>query len=310
MAEAKKGGGSNGKGAKGKKPKGKESDAQSAAKKKAAESNPEAPLEQPKATVDNAETAEAIVSDVPEIPEVSESPPVVEPSAPTETPVQAESSSPAPTAKVEKTTPPSVDSEALLAKKLAQAPPAEGKMQQQRVSRILDAVLDEPVQESEGHHGFKHPLFLDVILAVGLLVAMAGFSIGMFKIYITHSAKQSINQQNYRAAIALLKGTPLPGFFNIAGSEDSIELLNRALYLDAISKLEINRDDAGALEELQQIRPGSGYFELAQDLLRDNSPPPKMQLEGGAIHDANPSDPEVKEAKPIVPDDDLKDASP
>jgi len=186
----------------------------------------------------------------------------------------------------------------------------EGKMQQQRVSRILDAVLDEPVEETASHHGFKHPLFLDVVLAVGLLVAMAGFSIGMFKIYITHSAKQSINQQNYRAAIALLKGTPLPGFFNIAGSEDSVELLNRALYLDAISKLEINRDDSSALEELQQIRPGSGYFELAQDLLRDNSPPPKMQLEGGAIHDADPSDPEIKESKPIVPDDDTKDASP
>jgi hypothetical protein len=139
---------------------------------------------------------------------------------------------------------------------------------------------------------------------------MAGFSIGMFKIYITHSAKQSINQQNYHAAIVLLKGTPLPGFFNIAGSEDTVELLNRALYLDAISKLEINREDQSALDELQQIRPGSGYFELAQDLLRDNSPPPKLQLEGGATHDADPSDPEIKEEKPIVPDDELKDASP
>jgi hypothetical protein len=139
---------------------------------------------------------------------------------------------------------------------------------------------------------------------------MAGFSIGMFKIYITHSAKQSINQQNYKAAIGLLKGTPLPGFFNIAGSEDSVELLNRALYLDAINKLETNREDQSAIDELQEIRPGSGYFELAQDLLRDNSPPPKLQLEGGASHDADPSDPEVKEDKPIVPDDDAKDASP
>lgn len=203
----------------------------------------------------------------------------------------------------------SQDSESTAAAPAPPPAPAEGKMQQQHVSRILDAVLDEP-QDPADHHGFKHPLFLDVILAVGLLVAMAGFSIGMFKIYITHSAKQSINQQNYRAAIALLKGTPLPGFFNIAGSEDSVELLNRALYLDAISKLEINRDDASALEELQQIRPGSGYFELAQDLLRDNSPPPKLQLEGGASHDAAPNDPEVKETKPIVPDDDMKDASP
>lgn len=292
MAEAKKGGGSNGKGAKGKKPKGKESESNSAAKKKPAESKPEASSEQPTAVGDEPEVAKPESSDL--APEVSTSP--------TES-VQAASVSDKPTETKEKIQPHS-SQEADLPNKLA-APP----MQQQRVSRILDAVLDEP-QEPAGHHGFKHPLFLDVILAVGLLVAMAGFSIGMFKIYITHSAKQSINQQNYRAAIALLKGTPLPGFFNIAGSEDSIELLNRALYLDAISKLEINRDDASALEELQQIRPGSGYFELAQDLLRDNSPPPKMQLEGGAIHDAAPSDPEVKESKPIVPDDDIKDASP
>jgi hypothetical protein len=269
VAEAKKGGDSKDKGAKGKKPKGKDSDSQSAAKKKTPESKPEESSEQSNKEVDKAEAAEAISSDV---------------SQDSESTAAAPAPAPAPA-------------------------PAEGKMQQQHVSRILDAVLDEP-QDPADHHGFKHPLFLDVILAVGLLVAMAGFSIGMFKIYITHSAKQSINQQNYRAAIALLKGTPLPGFFNIAGSEDSVELLNRALYLDAISKLEINRDDASALEELQQIRPGSGYFELAQDLLRDNSPPPKLQLEGGASHDAAPNDPEVKETKPIVPDDDMKDASP
>jgi hypothetical protein len=275
VAEAKKGGGSNGKGAKGKKPKGNDTDSKAQAKDaalKEEKKEPAEPIASPEATA--SETSDSGQKS----PEPNES---AEQAVETKAPSAPE----APAAKPE-------------------------RMQQQHVSRILDAVLEEPVEETASHHGFKHPLFLDVILAVGLLVAMAGFSIGMFKIYITHSAKQSINQQNYSAAIALLKGTPLPGFFNIAGSEDSVELLNRALYLDAISKLEINRDDQGALEELQQIRPGSGYFELAQDLLRDNAPPPKLQLEGGTTHDADPSDPEIKEEKPIIPDDDLKDASP
>jgi hypothetical protein len=239
VAEAKKGGVSDGKGAKGKKPKGKDSDSKSASKKEEKKESVE-----PKASAESTESKASETSD----------------SAPkdADTKVSAAEIADAEAPK------PEVAS--------AQAKPE--KLQQQHVSRILDAVLEEPVEESPSHHGFKHPLFLDVILAAGLLVAMAGFSIGMFKIYITHSAKQSINQQNYHAAIVLLKGTPLPGFFNIAGSEDSVELLNRALYLDAISKLEINREDQSALDELQQIRPGSGYFELAQDLLRDNSPPP------------------------------------
>jgi len=271
VAEAKKGGGSNGKSAKGKKPKGKESDSA-----KVSQANP-APEEKGTAATETMQSEEASENDA--------SKSVTEPEAPAQPTNSADPAGSTIDRKPE-------------------------HMHQQRVSRILDAVLEEPVEESSSHHGFKHPLFLDVILAAGLLVAMAGFSIGMFKIYITHSAKQSINQQNYRAAIALLKGTPLPGFFNIAGSEDTVELLNRALYLDAISKLELNRDDQAAIDELQQIRPGSGYFELAQDLLRDNSPPPKLQLEGGASHDADPSDPEIKENKPIVPDDDIKDASP
>ena len=275
MAEAKKAGGSNGKSAKGKQPKDKESDSV-----KKSQANPAPKEEEVNAAAESNPSEEAGAS---EASEPSISPPAEE-------------------STTRETTSPDKDS------KIVDRKPEH--MQQQRVSRILDAVLEEPVEESSNHHGFKHPLFLDVMLAAGLLVAMAGFSIGMFKIYITHSAKQSINQQNYHAAIALLKGTPLPGFFNIAGSEDSVELLNRALYLDAISKLEINRDDQSAIDELQQIRPGSGYFELAQDLLRDNSPPPKLQLEGGASHDADPNDPEVKEEKPIVPDDDAKDASP
>lgn len=299
MAEAKKGGGSSGKGAKGKKPDGKSPDPKSSSKSKANKPDIEPEKNKP-ASEDSAETAtETAAQD--------------EPAAETTTPETVE-------AEVEKSEEPKAESkpEPAIPAEVKPAPKAADsaaaaktdRMQQQHVSRILDAVLDEPVQESSGHHGFKHPLFLDVILAVGLLLAMAGFSIGMFKIYITHSAKQSINQQNYKAAIALLKGTPLPGFFNIAGSEDTQELLNRALYLDAISKLELNREDPDALQELEQIRPGSGYFELAQDLLRDNTRPSKLQLEGGASHDADPNDPEIKEQKPILPEDGVKDASP
>ena len=284
MAEAKKGGGSDGKGAKGKKPKGKDSDSNSSSKKVGPKESAEPTASAEATEVKASETSDAAQKD-------------------SDTKESAADAAQAEAAKPQVSSSPETSAQ--------KDPPAKPeKFQQQHVSRILDAVLDEPVDESPSHHGFKHPLFLDVILAAGLLVAMAGFSIGMFKIYITHSAKQSINQQNYHAAIVLLRGTPLPGFFNIAGSEDSIELLNRALYLDAISKLEINREDSEALDELQQIRPGSGYFELAQDLLRDNSPPPKLQLEGGATHDADPTDPEIKESKPILPDDDLKDASP
>ncbi|HIA52455.1 MAG TPA: hypothetical protein EYN91_10265 [Candidatus Melainabacteria bacterium] len=303
MAEAKKGGGSNGKGDKGKKPKGKESDAP-----KKSQANP-APKEEENLAAESNTAEEAGESSASEPTAASTHDEKTTASAGDAKTESADSKAEATKSDAKPTETKAAEPEPASEKsKIVDRKPEQ--MQQQRVSRILDAVLEEPVEETASHHGFKHPLFLDVILAAGLLVAMAGFSIGMFKIYITHSAKQSINQQNYRAAIALLKGTPLPGFFNIAGSEDSVELLNRALYLDAISKLEINRDDPAAIDELQQIRPGSGYFELAQDLLRDNSPPPKLQLEGGASHDADPSDPEVKEDKPIVPDDDVKDASP
>lgn len=184
------------------------------------------------------------------------------------------------------------------------------KLPQQHVSKILDEVLEEPPDSSGKQRGFKHPMVLDMFLAASLLIAMAGFSIGMFKIYVTHSAKQSINQHNYKAAIALLKGAPFPGFFTMSGSDDTTELLNRALYLDAMERLDENKADAAAIKELQEIRPGSAYFELAQDILRDHTPEAAVQLEGQASHEASPNDPEVKVPKPILPDDEPKDASP
>lgn len=166
------------------------------------------------------------------------------------------------------------------------------------VSKILDEVLEEPVPAA-GPRRFKHPMILDLILAMSLLIAMGGFTIGLFKMYLTHSAEQSITQQNYKAAIAILKGAPLPGFFTIPGS-DPEELLAQALYLDAMDKLE-NDDVDGALKELQQIKAGSRYFELAQELILENYEPSPTLLQGGAEHvETNPEP--LPEKKPILPE--------
>ena len=145
------------------------------------------------------------------------------------------------------------------------------------ISKILDEVLQEPAA-SERPGGFRHPMILDVILAIGLLVAMGGFTVGMFKMYLTHSAEQSITQNNYKAAIAILKGAPLPGFFTIPGS-DPEELLAQALYLDALDRLEVEKDTDGALKQLQEIRPGSRYFTLAQKIIEDHHRPSSTFLQ-------------------------------
>src|SRR4051812_40048635 len=65
------------------------------------------------------------------------------------------------------------------------------------VSKLLDEVLDEP-EPPPGGHRLRHPMVLDLILGVGLLVAMGGFTIGLFKMYVVHSAQQSIFQHNYK----------------------------------------------------------------------------------------------------------------
>src|SRR5205814_10177421 len=75
------------------------------------------------------------------------------------------------------------------------------------VSKILDEVLEEP-EPPPGGRRFRHPMILDLILRAGLLVAMGGFTVGLFKMYLVHSAQQAIWQHNYKAAIGILKGAP------------------------------------------------------------------------------------------------------
>ncbi|MBS1989031.1 MAG: hypothetical protein JSS86_03705 [Cyanobacteria bacterium SZAS LIN-2] len=117
---------------------------------------------------------------------------------------------------------------------------------------------------------YKHPMAIDLLLAVGLLFAMAGLTVSFVKTYITHSAKTSILQGNYKAAIGILHGSPIPEFFGGAGTDNSEDLLNQALYLDAMEKLDANRDDQTALQELAKVTPsqGSAYYDLAQDQFR------------------------------------------
>jgi hypothetical protein len=178
------------------------------------------------------------------------------------------------------------------------------QLHQHHVSKILDEVLEEPM-ESGSSGRLKHPMILDIVLAVSLLVAMAGFTIGLFKMYLTHSAEQSITQHKYEAAIAILKGAPLPGFFSVDGS-DPTELLNQALYLDALDKMENQNDIDGALNQLQQITAGSRFFALAQEIIHNNYEPSSTMLKMGVEHSEKNPTAETKPFNPELP----KDASP
>jgi len=158
--------------------------------------------------------------------------------------------------------------------------------------KILDDVLEEaPAQPAR--KGLRSPMVFDLFLAVGLLVAMVGFSAGLFRLFITHLAEQSILQHDYKAAISLLKGSPFTTVFNFGGNE-SEELLAQALYLDAIDKLgtENDKDMNSALKELEQIRPGSRYFTMAQEILTENFVPSSTTLQGSAeTVESNPPPP-------------------
>lgn len=167
-------------------------------------------------------------------------------------------------------------------------------LHQHHVSKILDEALEDTADETPSGRRLRCPLLLDFCLGLGLLVATAGFTIGLFKMYLIHSADQSIAQHNYKAAIALLKGSPLPTFFNISGP-DAEELLSQALYLDAMEKIDIDNDTDGAMKELSQIRPGSRYFSLAQEILSDNFIPSATTLQGSAEQvETNPPPPRKK----------------
>jgi hypothetical protein len=182
------------------------------------------------------------------------------------------------------------------------------KVHQHHISKILDEVLDEPDEPAPGGRAYKHRMFVDLLLGIGLLVATGGFTIGLMKIYITHAAQQSIAQRNYKAAISILRDSPLPGLFTMQGS-DPEELLNQALYLDAMEKLDADGEDTAALKELGKIQVSSRFFDLAQEILKEHHKPSAVQLEGEAQHEASPNDPVVEEKKPILPEPE-KEGSP
>lgn len=166
--------------------------------------------------------------------------------------------------------------------------------------KILDDAMSTPTSAETGR-AYVHPVLFDCLLACGLLVAMGGFTIGLLKIYITHSAEQSIMQHNFKAAIEILKGAPFPGLFTVKG-RDPQDLLNQALYLDSMEKLDANGEDQLAIRELTQIQPGSRYFDLAQEAVKEHTVPSSVQLEGQAQHQASPTDKVPEDNTPIIPE--------
>lgn len=154
---------------------------------------------------------------------------------------------------------------------------------QHHVSHLLSDVLEDEknAEEPPPIKGIRFPMIFDCLLACGLLVAVGGFTVGLFHMYIVHSASQYISEQRYDKAITVLKGAPLPQVFSRTGS-DTEELLSKAQYLDAMDKIESNTDVEGALKELGEIRPGSKFFALAQEAINENTEPAPIMLQGGA----------------------------
>jgi hypothetical protein len=146
-------------------------------------------------------------------------------------------------------------------------------------------------------------MILDCVLAFGLLIAVGGFTVGLLQMYLIHSASQSINEQRYKAAIAILKGAPLPQVFARTGS-DTEELLSKARYLDAMDRLQNNVEIQDAVKELGEIRPGSRYFALAQEAINENTEAAPVLLQGGA--ETTETSP-VAEKKPSLLEKTLKD---
>lgn len=154
---------------------------------------------------------------------------------------------------------------------------------QHHVSHLLTEVLSEQREEEAQSvvRKVRFPIILDVLLAGGLLFAVGGFSIGLFHMYIAHSAAQSISLQKYKEAIAILKAAPLPQVFSRPGSETE-DMLSKAIYLDALERLEAETDMENAIKDLNQIKPGSKYFALAQETIDENTEPAPVMLQGGA----------------------------
>ncbi len=164
------------------------------------------------------------------------------------------------------------------------------------VSHLLSDVLEDNAQDRVEIKGIRFPMVFDLLLGLGLLVAVGGFTIGLFHMYIIHSASQSISEQKYKKAITLLKGAPLPQIFARAGS-DTEELLSKARYLDAIDKIESGTDINDAIKELGEIRPGSKYFALAQEAINENTEAAPVLLEGGTeTTETAPQNPEQNQS--------------
>lgn len=173
------------------------------------------------------------------------------------------------------------------------------KLQQHHVSKILDEVLEETAP-TEIPQRMRHPMLIDIVLAVGLLTALAAFAAGLIRMYVAHSAEQSLIKGNFKAAIAILKGTPLPSVFEPPGSEPR-ELLDKAYYLDAMEKLNAYSEDQSALKELESIEPGSPFFDLAQVILKEHFKPSAITLQGGASQDEQITPEQAAQNKSEIP---------
>jgi hypothetical protein len=153
---------------------------------------------------------------------------------------------------------------------------------QHHVSSILNALLEEEIAEDPNagmSSRFRYPVYVDALLGLGLLVAVAGFTIGLFKMYVTHEAQQHIMQGDYTTAITVLEHTPMPPVFTMDGANPD-EALAQALYLDALQKFDAGANN-DAWSELQKIRPGSKYFDQSQRLLSENFVPSDTILQCG-----------------------------
>lgn len=164
--------------------------------------------------------------------------------------------------------------------------PVEGRrtFSKIHVSHILDEVLEESAETAalpeETRKRLRYPMFIDLVLGLGLLVAMGGFTLGLFNMYLVHAASDSINKSNYEAAVHILRGAPMPQVFAAPGS-DTEELMSQAIYLDSFEKTKQGRVE-DAILQLKLIKPGSKYFSGAQHLIGENTERAEVLLEGGA----------------------------
>lgn len=149
---------------------------------------------------------------------------------------------------------------------------------------ILEEVLENKAEEEalpeEVKKRLRYPILLDIVLGIGLLVSVGGFTVGLFNMYLVHAATDAINKANYEAAIAILRGAPLAEVFAAPGSEPA-ELMSQAVYLDALEKIKDNRVES-ALHQLRLIKPGSKFFAVAQHVIDENTEEADVLLEGGA----------------------------